>query len=114
MRCVGVIAVASLIAGVASADAADIPRPVARAPVRVVAAPAPPPFNGPYIGLLGGYGWGTVTPHAPVPPGNWYAPAIHPKGWLFGGTVGVNVQRDNLVFGAEGDFAWANIRGAGG
>ncbi|HMF26731.1 MAG TPA: hypothetical protein VKG24_32085 [Pseudolabrys sp.] len=51
-----------------------------------------------YLGLNGGYGWGTS---------NWSGSAltgtVNPAGPMFGGTVGFNMQTGAFVFGVEGD-----------
>ena len=65
-------------------------------------------WNGFYIGIQGGYGWGDV---------NWTyaggADASHrTRGALLGGTIGANVQTGQWVFGVEADYAWADIRGS--
>jgi outer membrane immunogenic protein len=93
----------------ASATAADLPRrslPVPRAPVYV-------PFftwNGFYLGLNGGYGFGdsrwteTVTG---ISTGD-----FNVDGFVIGGTVGYNLQFGSWVFGLEGDIAWSDIKGS--
>ena len=105
------LAVAGLAAVAAtSALAADLPRgrplPPPRAPVYV-------PFftwNGFYVGINAGYGFGhsawtdTVTLDST---GNFKV-----KGALVGGTVGYNLQMGSFVFGLEGDFDWSNIKGS--
>lgn len=86
-----------------SASAADLPV--------YKAAPAPV-FNwtGAYIGITGGYGWGTTrwTNNAAVTTGDFGT-----DGGMIGGTIGYNWQArgSNLVFGIEGDWSWADISG---
>ena len=102
------VAALSLLATSFSAQAADIPRPVFKGVRSVVAYYN---WTGFYLGLNLGYGWGTS---------NWdyaFAPAFgpvntRPKGWLFGVTAGYNYQTGSFVYGLEGDFAWANVRGS--
>jgi outer membrane immunogenic protein len=87
--------------------AADIPAkaPAYKAPV---VAPA---YNwtGLYIGINGGYGWGRV---------DWTyvvggTTANHDtSGGLIGATLGYNHQVGNWVFGLEGDWAWAEVKGS--
>ena len=94
----------SLLALTASAAvAADLPRqmPPARAPV--IFAPAYS-WTGFYAGINGGYGWGDSR---------WdtIASSVDTSGGLVGGTLGYNWQTGALVFGLEGDIAWADIRG---
>jgi outer membrane immunogenic protein len=101
---VGTLAVAA-----ASALAADMPPsrslPLPRAPAYV-------PFftwNGFYIGINAGYGFGrsawtdTVTQDST---GN-----FNVNGPMVGGTVGYNLQFGTFVLGLEGDLDWTNIKG---
>ena len=83
--------------------ATDLPRPSYKAPMYVA-----PEFNwtGFYVGLNGGYGWGSSQ---------WSGPATFstsPNGWLAGGTIGYNYQTGgNFVFGIEGDIDYMNLKG---
>jgi outer membrane immunogenic protein len=102
----GVSALA-LLAGVVSAQAADIP---ARAPVK-----APPPviapvftWTGPYVGISAGYGWGDSDRWGGGAPGS-----IDIDGALVGLTLGYNWQVNQFVFGVEGDISWSDISGGG-
>jgi outer membrane immunogenic protein len=90
-----------LAIGATAASAADIGAP---------APPYTPPpaytataFNwaGPYIGVLGGYGWANFNDGAGTT-GN---------GWLAGGYLGYNWQVDSWVYGLEADAMWSGIRG---
>ena len=71
-------------------------------------------WSGLYIGINGGYGWGTgffrFDPPTTGEPGNFDV-----KGGLIGGTIGWNWQApgSNLVWGIEGDLDWTNIKGGG-
>jgi outer membrane immunogenic protein len=99
------VGVAALTAG--SALAADMPSGFSpRAPAYV-------PFftwNGFYVGLNAGYGFGqsgwtdTVTQ---VSTGNFDV-----SGALVGGTAGYNFQFGGWVFGIEADVGWSNIKGS--
>ena len=97
----GVLAMASM------ASAADLGRRAA--PAMPVKAPAYAPYNwtGFYLGINGGYAWGSSE---------WSAPAgsvnFDTRGGLVGGTVGYNVQMNQVVFGLEGDLDWTSIRGS--
>jgi len=95
------------LAGTAvTANAADIPaRPVYKA---VPMPEAVYNWTGIYVGVNGGYAQGKL---------NWVYVAggiAHhtTKGGLFGGTLGAQIQSGQWVFGAEGDFDWARIRGS--
>jgi outer membrane immunogenic protein len=102
---VGTLAVAA-----ASALAADMPPsrslPLPRAPAYV-------PFftwNGFYVGINAGYGFGrsawtdTVTQDST---GN-----FNVNGPMVGGTFGYNLQFGTFVLGLEGDVDWTNIKGS--
>jgi len=117
-----------------SASAADLARPVLKAP-----PPPPPPvqdWSGVYVGLEGGYGWGKANntnfdpffaskeneergicfddpvektincgPDASVG-------SVNQSGWLAGGFVGAQKQWGSWVLGIEADFDGANIKGS--
>jgi outer membrane immunogenic protein len=77
-------------------------------------------WNGPYVGAFGGYGMNNnndVETSGQVPanvanvaggarPGS---VSLDPEGWLAGGLVGFNVQRQNAVMGIEADLAYTEI-----
>ncbi len=106
-----------LLAGVGSmalamtpALAADVPPGRYMPPPR---APAFVPFfswNGMYVGINAGYGfghskWTNTTTGATT--GDFDV-----NGGVIGGTVGYNVQLSNMVVGLEADIAWSNIKGS--
>ena len=87
---------------VGSAVAADMPLKAPPAPVYV------PTWTGTYIGINGGYGWGT-TDHTDVfgvTTGH-----FNQSGGIFGVTYGGNWQSGQWVLGFESDFDWADING---
>jgi outer membrane immunogenic protein len=95
----GLLAIAAMAT---PATAADLPaRPYVKAP-----AYAPQAYNwsGFYVGVNGGYGFGTSsftdTNNFDV------------NGGLVGGTVGYNWQVGQGVFGLEGDGDWSDIKGS--
>jgi outer membrane immunogenic protein len=116
---------ACLAAGLAvlasQADAADIARPVYKAPV---VAPLPAPWAGWYFGGQGG--WGKGDPEAIInfagaplggaftfPPGTAPAPfslVTEPKGGFGGVVFGFNWQNGILVYGWEADFSFGDIK----
>jgi outer membrane immunogenic protein len=135
---IAVIAAATIIALTQVATAADIARPVYKAP-----PPAPPPqdWSGIYVGLEGGYGWGKETSNLTLPGGcfgegcfvlitaptlllldnnfvgpeffpNVAVPSVNTNGWLFGGFAGAQKQWGSWVLGIEGDFDGADIKGS--
>ena len=112
---IGLSVVASVLAAT-SAGAADLaPRPYTKAPVIVE-----PGYNwtGFYVGLNGGYSWGSAnttispSPFAAVFP----IPAFVPfrqdvNGGVAGGQAGYNWQVDRKwVVGVEGDVQWSGER----
>ncbi|HEY1747384.1 MAG TPA: hypothetical protein VGG11_11570 [Xanthobacteraceae bacterium] len=100
----------ALVAG-GQALAADLPPPPApRAPATYVPTTIPLyNWSGIYIGVNGGYGFGTSnwTQAATGSSGN-----FNTTGWLAGGTVGANYQFwGGTVLGVEGDWDWTNLNG---
>ena len=108
----GIVAIASLLS--TGAFAADLaPRTYTKAPVMV-----DPGYNwtGFYVGLNGGYSWGSAnTSIAPIA-GPFPVPAFAPfrqnvDGGLAGGQIGYNWQLDRTwVLGLEGDIQWTGER----
>ena len=82
-------------------SAADLPRKAA--PYYVA------PFNwtGFYIGVNGGYGWGTSDWSSAVTAGS-----AKPKGGLLGGTLGYNLQTGVWVWGLEADLDYSWMKGS--
>lgn len=83
------------------ASAADMPRKAA--PYYVA------PFNwtGFYLGINGGYGWGTSDWSSAVTSGS-----AKPKGAIAGGTLGYNLQTGVWVWGLEADLAYSWVKGS--
>ena len=107
MRRVLISAIGLLALTAGSAFAADIPR--AAPPYRTPAYVAPAfTWTGLYVGINGGYGWGTST-WSGFPGGD-----ANPNGGLFGVTLGYNWQLPGSpwMFGLEGDVDWTNLRGS--
>ena len=96
-------AAAALLLAPLAANAADLRTPAYKAPAYV--APSYGNWNGFYIGINGGYGWGKS---------DWDVPAVStsPKGGLFGATLGYNFQTGAWVWGIEGDIDWSGIKGS--
>lgn len=85
--------------------AADLPRPAYKAPVYV----APFSWSGFYVGINGGYGWGTsnwTLTGTGISTGNFDI-----NGGVVGGTAGYNLQTGNWVWGIEGDIDYSTIKG---
>lgn len=98
----------ALFVGLASAQAADMPARTAM-PAKAPAYVAPVfSWTGPYIGINGGWGWGSSDYSGGAFNGS---PDI--DGGLIGGTIGYNWQMGAAVIGLEGDIDWSDIRGGG-
>jgi outer membrane immunogenic protein len=97
------LTLAALLAMPLAAQGADLPHPSYKAPAYV--APMFANWNGFYVGINGGYGFGKS---------DWDIPAVspEPKGAVAGGTVGYNLQTGIWVWGIEGDFDWSGIKGS--
>jgi outer membrane immunogenic protein len=106
MRSLLVLAGLAGAAVFSSAMAADISRPVYKAPP-AGALPVTYDWTGFYIGGHVGYGWAEK---------DWrdaFGLNVSNKanGFLGGGQVGFNYQIGQFVLGAEGDFSWSGING---
>jgi outer membrane immunogenic protein len=80
---------------------------------------APPPvvaqvynWTGLYVGVNGGYGWGSQDPLAPFS-NNFDRTSFSTSGGMIGGTIGAQIQQGYVVVGVEGDLDWANVKGSG-
>jgi outer membrane immunogenic protein len=107
---------AMMLAAAGSTLAADLPPSMPPPPPRAPAAyvPVAPPYynwGGIYIGINGGYGYGSSsqdrTSLGLASTGNYNI-----MGPLVGGTFGANFQSGQFVFGIEGDGDWSNIKGS--
>lgn len=110
MKKLFVLAAALFVCGLAgSANAADMPTkaPVYKAPPVV----APYNWTGFYLGVNGGYGWGTTS--GSILP-TFFAGNYDINGGLFGGQIGYNYQfpASHFVLGIEADWDWADIKGS--
>lgn len=91
----------------APAFAADMPAmPIYKGPAPVYEAPAFS-WSGFYLGLNGGYGFGTSDWSSAATSGS-----VDPKGALVGATVGYNYQMGSWLLGAEGDIDATWISGS--
>lgn len=92
-----------------AAAAADMGRPVYKAPPAGVMAPTVYDWTGFYVGGHVGYGWSTR---------NWndssglFNVSHDADGFLGGGQVGFNYQIGQFVLGVEGDMSWSGISGS--
>jgi outer membrane immunogenic protein len=96
----------ALLIGGAPAEAADLPR--RSAPVSDYYSPQPAfNWNGVYIGINGGYGFGAFRDGGETLLGN-------PGGWLVGATAGFNYTfGPNFLIGLEGDFDFSGAKSGG-
>jgi outer membrane immunogenic protein len=106
MKHIVLIAGVGLLALAAAGPAVSADRPVYKAPIYV----APFSWSGFYVGLNGGYGFGTS---------NWTDTVIgmstasfDMNGYVAGGTVGYNLQTGVWVWGLEGDLDYSTIKGS--
>lgn len=66
-------------------------------------------WTGFYLGIKGGYGWGSADYTAPIVPGIGYTSEGDIDGFLIGGYAGAQYQfSNNLVLGAEIDIDYRN------
>jgi outer membrane immunogenic protein len=101
------------LAAAGQALAADLPQP-APPPPRAPAVYVAPVYNwaGVYIGINGGYGFGSSTWTDPLnASGAGNSGSFNVKGGLVGGTLGVNWQANAFVFGVETDLDWQGLKG---
>ncbi|MDP2355586.1 MAG: porin family protein [Beijerinckiaceae bacterium] len=107
MRIYRLAALAFPFLAVASAQAADLPnRGYAPAPAAAYYTPPVFSWTGFYVGLNGGYGWGSLGNVGNTTFGK-------PSGFTLGGTLGYNYQINQFVVGLEGDLNWTNIDSTG-
>jgi outer membrane immunogenic protein len=104
-----------------AADVLPTVAPTVVAPMPVIAAPSPL-WQGFYVGVHVGYGWGNFPVDLSI-----YSGAIHYNdffadefptldggdGFLFGLQLGANMQRGNFVFGLETDMSRTKMNATG-
>ena len=107
----GIAFAASTIVCICSAQAADLPRARAPAPVAPVAY-VPPVYNwsGFYVGGNIGAGFADSSWTDPFTGAH---DTFNKGGFIGGGQVGANVQFNALVLGIEGDFDWTGLKASG-
>jgi outer membrane immunogenic protein len=97
-------AIAALLIATIAAQAADLSQPSYKAPA--YSAPGYANWTGFYVGLNGGYGFGTSTFS-----GGGATDSVKLKGAMFGGTLGYNYQTGTWVWGLEGDYDISMMKG---
>ena len=98
--------------GVSMALAADLPqRPTYKAAPMLTPVPV---YNwtGIYVGLNGGYGWGSQDPLNLIT-NRFDGELLGFSGGVFGGTAGAQIQSGHVVIGIEADLDWAGMKGSG-
>jgi len=92
---------------VGSANAADMP-------VKAPMAPVVAPYNwtGLYLGVQGGYAWGSSVQFF-TNLGGGSIDRFDINGWVAGGTLGYNWQIQQFVLGIEADYSGSHINGSG-
>jgi outer membrane immunogenic protein len=93
----------------ASAFAADLPMQTYKSAPAMVAVYN---WTGFYVGVNGGYGWGTQDPLT-LFSNRFDRTNLNISGGMVGGTIGAQIQQGYVVLGIEGDLDWANIKGSG-
>lgn len=106
------IAAVALGLGTLPLAAADLGRPVTKAPV--TAPIALYNWTGFYVGVHAGYGWADkdwtqTSPLVQLP----NSASYDADGFLAGGQVGFNWQTGQWVFGAELQWSWSDLNGSG-
>ena len=104
----------ALLLGAASAQAADLGRPITKAPA-MVAAPVYSGWTGFYIGGQVGYQYGYFRETDFFSGTNlatgFAGGRFNPDGVVGGGHVGFNLQTGAFVWGIEGDIEGSGVRG---
>ena len=88
--------------------------PLAKADGYARSYQAPTPvysWTGMYLGMNGGYGWGTQDPFNIITD-RFDNVNVSFSGGVFGGTAGAQVQVAHIVLGVEAEIDWANINGS--
>lgn len=91
------------VAMASPSTAADMPRSYEGPVVPYV---APFSWTGFYVGINGGYGFGSSDWSSAITTGS-----TDPSGGLIGGTIGYNLQSGNWVWGFEGDIDYTWLEG---
>ncbi len=111
VKCIAVVAMLLSLMTAVRAMAADValPAPPPNAPTNYYPATAPVNWGGIYLGVNGGYGFGSSNwTNAGVSTGS-----FRTDGALVGGTIGLNYAGyGGLMFGVEGDLDWSALKGS--
>jgi len=95
-----------------AAHAADLPTaPVYQPAAAPVVVRQIYNWTGFYLGVNGGYGWGSQNPFNIITDRfDNFSTGL--SGGAFGGTIGAQIQASHVVMGLEADLDWANIKGS--
>ena len=106
------IALVAFVGAVQSVSAADLPTRPAYAPAPMMSPTPVYNWTGIYVGLNGGYGWGSQDPLNLIT-NRFDGASLGFSGGVFGGTVGAQIQSGHVVLGLEADLDWAGMKGSG-
>src|SRR5664279_851178 len=104
-------ATAALAALVSCAIAADLPTRPAYAPAPMMSPTPVYNWTGIYVGLNGGYGWGSQDPLNLIT-NRFDGSSVSFNGGVFGGTAGAQIQSGHVVIGFEADIDWSGMKGS--
>ncbi|HUQ36758.1 MAG TPA: outer membrane beta-barrel protein [Aestuariivirga sp.] len=106
IKLLGAVAAVAMFAGAAQAADMEV-------------APDAPSWSGPYIGVVGGYGWGDTESSSDIMSDD-IVPvvlltvdnSIDVEGFLIGGQLGYDFDLGNgFVLGVAGDMSWSDLSG---
>jgi outer membrane immunogenic protein len=106
---ISLLAGTALFALVSASHAADL---IIEEPVEVGVVDVSGSWDGVYVGVFAGYGWGTAEHSPDVGEAIFDGDSLGLSGWLLGVTAGANFAvADGIVAGVVGDIAWTDIGG---
>src|SRR5450759_1281978 len=105
------IALVAFVGAVQPVTAADLPTRPAYAPAPMMSPTPVYNWTGIYVGLNGGYGWGSQDPLNLIT-NRFDGSSVGFSGGVFGGTAGAQIQSGHVVIGFEADIDWANMKGS--
>ncbi len=111
-RVAGAAVVGALAFSAASANAADIYEDESLKDMPTIAAPAYFTWQGAYIGAHVGYAWTDIDVTDVDGYYNGASWSFDADDWIYGGQIGYNWQRGNLVIGLEADLGYFGLDGA--
>ena len=112
VRLKSAVAAAALLAISLGAQAADLPTaPVYQPAAAPVVVKQVYNWTGFYLGVNGGYGWGSQNPFNIITD-RFDNFSTNLSGGAFGGTIGAQIQASHVVMGLEADLDWASIKGS--